>query len=73
MKHMGPIYSLESKLFFISICSIRILNILEVIGKTSYSKIAKCSPLDKSGRAEFALVLSLATMHTDHVRVQVTW
>ena len=37
--------SLESKLFLISICSIRILNILKVIPKTIISKIAKGATL----------------------------
>ena len=35
--------SLDYKLQTFSICSVRILNILEVIGKTSFSKISKCS------------------------------
>ena len=46
MEHIETICSLEFKLFLSSICSIRILNILEVIAKTSFSKNAKCSTLD---------------------------
>ena len=45
MEHIERVCSLESKLFLISICSIRILDILEVIAKTSFSKIAKFSTL----------------------------
>ena len=37
--------SLDSKLQTFCICSVRILNILKVIAKTSFSKIAKCSIL----------------------------
>ena len=36
---------LDSKLQIDSTCSVRILNILKVIAKTSFSKIAKCSTL----------------------------
>ena len=39
--------SLDSKLQSLFICSVKILNILEV--KTRFSKIAKCSTLDNSG------------------------
>ena len=39
-EHIEKVFSLESKLFLGSICSIRILNILEVI-----TKIAKCPTL----------------------------
>ena len=39
--HIERICSLESKLLLISICSVRILNILEVIAKTRFSKFAK--------------------------------
>ena len=45
MEYIETVCSLESKLFLISIYSIRILNILEVIAKMSFSKIAKCSTL----------------------------
>ena len=48
MEHIESICSLESGLIFMSICSIRILNILEVIAKMSFSKIAKCSTLNKT-------------------------
>ena len=37
--------SLDSKLQIVSICFVTILNILEVIAKTSFSKIAKFSTL----------------------------
>ena len=40
-------WTLDSKLQTFFICSIRILNILEVISKMSFSKIAKCSTLQK--------------------------
>ena len=33
MGHIEPIYSLDSKLLLISLCSIRILNILKVIAE----------------------------------------
>ena len=39
MEHIEIKNSLDSKLQTFSICSIRILNILEVIAKTSFSKI----------------------------------
>ena len=45
MGHIGKDCSLESKLFLVSIYSIRILNILEVIPKTIISKIAKGATL----------------------------
>ena len=44
-EHIEKVCSLESKLFLISLCSIRILNIQEVITKTTFSKIAKCTTL----------------------------
>ena len=44
-EHIEKDCSLESKLFLISMCSIRIINVLEVIAKTSSSKIANCSTL----------------------------
>ena len=44
-EHIDSICSLESRLFFGSICSVRIHNILEVIAKTSFSKISKFSTL----------------------------
>ena len=52
--HIKTVCSLDSKLLLISICSIRILNILEVIAKTSFSKSAKCSTLcqDHDGTGE---------------------
>ena len=40
-EHIEKVCSLESKLFLISICSVRIFNILEVIAKNT-----KCSTLD---------------------------
>ena len=43
MENIYKTCSLASKLCLITICSIRILNILEVIVKTVFSKIAKCS------------------------------
>ena len=45
MEHTDKICSLETELFLITICSIRILIILEVIAKTNVSKIAKFSTL----------------------------
>ena len=42
---MEPICSLDSELFFVSICPVRILNISEARGKTSFVKISKCSTL----------------------------
>ena len=44
-EHIEKVCSLESKLLLISICSIRILNILDVIAKTSFSKIEIWSTL----------------------------
>ena len=52
MEHIEMKNSLDSKLQLLSICSVRILNILEVIAKTSFSKIAKCSTLPESGARE---------------------
>ena len=43
MEHIEPKDSLDSKLQAVSIFSIRITSILEVIVKTSFSKIAKCA------------------------------
>ena len=45
MEHVEMKNSLNSKLQIESICSIRILNILEVIGKKSFSKIGKRATL----------------------------
>ena len=47
-ENIETICSLESKLFFTTICSIRILNILEVITKMSFSIFEKCSTLPRS-------------------------
>ena len=44
-EHMETNDSSDSKLYIETICSIRILSILEVIAKLSESKIAKCSTL----------------------------
>ena len=46
-EHIDWIYSLDSKLQILSISSVRILNILEVITKTNFSKIAKYATLLK--------------------------
>ena len=46
MEYIKMKNSLGSKLQMDSICSIRILNILEVIAKTSFSEIVKCLTLD---------------------------
>ena len=48
-EHIDKVCSLESKLFLIPICSIGILNILEVIGKTKFSKVTKCLTLVQGG------------------------
>ena len=45
MEHIDPTCSLEPGLYFGSICSVGILNIFQVITKTSFSKITKCSTL----------------------------
>ena len=45
MEHIEKVCSLESELFLITICSIRILDIFEVIVKTIFPKIAKCATL----------------------------
>ena len=45
MKHIEMKKSPDSELQIESICSIRILNILEVLAKMSFSKIANCSTL----------------------------
>ena len=50
MEHIDSICSLESELFFVSICSIRILYILKVIAKTSFSKTSKYSTLVSAAR-----------------------
>ena len=57
IKHIDLICSLESRLFFGSICSIGIFSILEVIAKTIFSKIAKCSTLDKTSNHVTKLIL----------------
>ena len=44
-EHIEQACRSESKLFLISLCSIRILNIQEAITKTTFSKIAKCTTL----------------------------
>ena len=41
MEHIDKVCSLDSKLFLISICSIRTLNILEVIVKMRFFKNRK--------------------------------
>ena len=46
VEHKEMVYSLESKLFFIFMCFIRILNNLEVIAKTRLSKIANCATVE---------------------------
>ena len=46
MEHKEIKNSLDSKLQSLSIYSVRILSILEVIAKTSFSKITKCSTLE---------------------------
>ena len=45
MEDEGSICSLESKLSFSSISSVGIIDVLKVIAKMSFSKIAKCSTL----------------------------
>ena len=45
IEHIHSIYSLESGLSFDSLCSVGILNILEVTAKTRFSKIAKRSTM----------------------------
>ena len=45
MEHIKTICSLESKLLLMTVRSIRILNILEITAKMSFSKITKCSSL----------------------------
>ena len=47
MKHIEIKNSLDSKLQTYSICSVRILDIFEVIAKTRFSKMPKCSTLVK--------------------------
>ena len=47
-EHIDSICSLESRLFFGPLCSNGILNILEVIAKTRFSKIAKCLTLSRT-------------------------
>ena len=43
---------LDSKLQTFAICSVKILNILEVIAKARFSKITKCSTLILDGAVE---------------------
>ena len=50
--------SLESKVFLISICSIRILNIFEVIAKKGFSKIAKPYTQGELSAGMFAFFLN---------------
>ena len=45
MERIIPICSLESELSFTYICSVTIHDIFEVIVKTEFSKVAKCSTL----------------------------
>ena len=52
MEHIEIKNSLDSRLQILSIYSIRILNILEVIAKTTFSKIAKYSTLPESEARE---------------------
>ena len=54
MEHIEIKNSLDSKLQSFSICSIRNLNILEVIG---FSKIAKCSTLNKCRDPQMATIV----------------
>ena len=51
MEHIEIKSSLDSKLQTFYICSIRILNILEVIAKTSFSKSAECLTLAQGGHS----------------------
>ena len=44
MEHIEITVSLDSKLQTFSICSIRIRNILKVIAKTKFSKVAYVQP-----------------------------
>ena len=53
MEYIETKNSLDSKLQTFCIFSIRILNILEAITKTSFSKIANCSTLDQEGRTHY--------------------
>ena len=49
MEHIKKNCSLESKLFLITICSTRVLNILKVIVKTNFSIFEKCLTLSRTG------------------------
>ena len=53
MEHKDSICSLEYWLSFGYICSVVILNILEVKAKTRFSEIAKCSTLHETPKAIF--------------------
>ena len=64
MEHIEKICSLESELFLIAICSIRILNALEVIAKTSFSKTEKFSTL------ELEALLDSPDQRPKHTRVE---
>ena len=59
MEHIEIKNSLDSKLQTYSICSIKILDILEVIAKTNFSKIAKCETLSFVQWLTLELVLVL--------------
>ena len=62
MGHIEINYSLDSKLQTFYICSIRILNILEVIAKTSFSILEKCSTLLRGQLPMLKMVTPMTTI-----------
>ena len=44
-EHIGTVCSSQYKLFFISVCSVKILNIIDFVANTSLSKLEKFSTL----------------------------
>ena len=63
MEHIDRVCSLDSKLFLISICSIRTLNILEVIVKMRFFKNRKMLNPEQS-----RLVLDLSELRDQAVQ-----
>ena len=58
-----------SKLQIDSIRTIRILNILEVITKTSFSKIAKCATLPEIGPLMASVMVFILFVEISHSRI----
>ena len=72
MEHIEPICSLEYELSFVSICSIRILDIFEVIAKTKFRKNAKCATLRQAARLEHLSLMKPMLLQMDTDRRWIT-